>query len=291
MPAPAPVITRRTLCRTDAVLAEAVRYRGLGRDGTPETFEPARQVVVTARGAFHWHVGRSTSFVDGNHVAFVRDGDVSRDTSPVVTDIECIILTPSAALARALWRSPASASASASASSDPFRRRTALASNELLLAFATFASALSGAAAIEPAVAEESTIALLDLASACAGPRTTGEPAAPSRLCERARELLSTSGTLLSLPELAAALSVSPAYLTDRFRRAFGMPIVRYQLKLRLARALAELPHRDDLAALALELGFSSHSHFSTAFRAAMGITPSHARRGGRPGQLMIERS
>jgi AraC-like DNA-binding protein len=54
---------------------------------------------------------------------------------------------------------------------------------------------------------------------------------------------------------------------------------VRYQLRLRLVRALAELPHRDDLAALAYELGFSSHSHFTTAFRTTLGMTPSQYRR------------
>jgi AraC-like DNA-binding protein len=44
---------------------------------------------------------------------------------------------------------------------------------------------------------------------------------------------------------------------------------------LGLARALAELPHADDLTALALDLGFSSHSHFSAVFRRTFGLTPS----------------
>jgi AraC-like DNA-binding protein len=47
---------------------------------------------------------------------------------------------------------------------------------------------------------------------------------------------------------------------------------------LRLARALVELPHADDLSTLALEVGFSSHSHFSAAFRRAFGCTPSQFR-------------
>jgi AraC family transcriptional regulator len=48
--------------------------------------------------------------------------------------------------------------------------------------------------------------------------------------------------------------------------------------QLRLARALAELPHTDDLTTLALDVGFSSHSHFSAAFRRAFGMTPSQFR-------------
>jgi AraC family transcriptional regulator len=34
-----------------------------------------------------------------------------------------------------------------------------------------------------------------------------------------------------------------------------------------------------DLAALALDLGFASHSHFSDAFRRAFGVAPSECRR------------
>ncbi len=60
------------------------------------------------------------------------------------------------------------------------------------------------------------------------------------------------------------------------------MPLHRYLTQLRLSRALSELPHADDLTELALELGFSSHSHFSARFRQAFGLTPSEFRRGCR---------
>ena len=53
------------------------------------------------------------------------------------------------------------------------------------------------------------------------------------------------------------------------------MPIHRYLVQLRLARALVELPHTNDLTMLALDLGFSSHSHFTAAFRRAFGSPPS----------------
>ena len=51
-----------------------------------------------------------------------------------------------------------------------------------------------------------------------------------------------------------------------------------YVTQLSLARALAELPHVDDLTTLALDVGFSSHSHLSAAFRRALGMTPSQFR-------------
>ena len=49
----------------------------------------------------------------------------------------------------------------------------------------------------------------------------------------------------------------------------------RYHLRLRLARALDLTPEYDDLSALALDLGFSSHSHFAAAFKQAYGRSPS----------------
>jgi AraC-like DNA-binding protein len=64
-------------------------------------------------------------------------------------------------------------------------------------------------------------------------------------------------------------------YLTQLFQQVEGVPLYRYQLRLRLARALDLLAECDDLTALALELGFSSHSHFSAAFRQLYGQSPS----------------
>jgi AraC-like DNA-binding protein len=49
-------------------------------------------------------------------------------------------------------------------------------------------------------------------------------------------------------------------------------------MQLRLSRALVELPHANDLTALALDLGFSSHSHFTAAFRRMFQCTPSEFR-------------
>jgi AraC family transcriptional regulator len=57
-----------------------------------------------------------------------------------------------------------------------------------------------------------------------------------------------------------------------------GLPLYRYQLRLRLSRALDLLAQCRDLTALGLDLGFSSHSHFSAAFRQAYGRSPSEFR-------------
>jgi AraC family transcriptional regulator len=81
-----------------------------------------------------------------------------------------------------------------------------------------------------------------------------------------------------TLAQIGAELGHSPVYLTQVFQQVEGLPLYRYQLRLRLARALELLPHYDDLTSLSLDLGFYSHSHFSTAFAKAYGCPPSKFR-------------
>ena len=109
---------------------------------------------------------------------------------------------------------------------------------------------------------------------------TRGEASPPTRrLIRRVKEFLESEFTTpIRLPQIADAVGASSAYLTDVFRRFEGVSLQRYVTQLRLARALADLPHTEDLTTLALNLGFSSHSHFSFAFRRAFGCTPSDFR-------------
>jgi AraC family transcriptional regulator len=97
---------------------------------------------------------------------------------------------------------------------------------------------------------------------------------------EQARALLASSpANRWHIAGLARALGCSPFHLARQFRAATGETISRYVLRLRLAVALERLADGErNLAALALELGFTHHSHFSARFRTAFGITPSDAR-------------
>jgi AraC-like DNA-binding protein len=99
----------------------------------------------------------------------------------------------------------------------------------------------------------------------------------------RAKEFLEAElANPIRLRDVGRAAGASPAYLTNIFRRVEGVSLHRYLTQLRLARALAVLPQADDLTALALGIGFSSHSHFSAAFRRAFGCTPSQFRQTAR---------
>jgi AraC-like DNA-binding protein len=131
----------------------------------------------------------------------------------------------------------------------------------------------------EPLEAESLALTLVQRAL---GSRTTHAPGATvgrQKLVDRAKVVL--AGDLArrwTLAEIAAEVRCSPVYLTQVFRQVEGMPLYRYQLHLRLARALDLLGEYDDLTELGLDLGFSSHSHFSASFRAAYGRTPSEFR-------------
>jgi AraC family transcriptional regulator len=82
------------------------------------------------------------------------------------------------------------------------------------------------------------------------------------------------------LRRLAQIAESSPFQLCRDFRSLTGMTMTRYRHALRLRLALDRLPECDDLTDLALALGYSSHSHFTYAFRDHFGVTPSRYRAG-----------
>jgi AraC family transcriptional regulator len=83
-----------------------------------------------------------------------------------------------------------------------------------------------------------------------------------------------------TLATLAKRVYSSPFHLARTFRRYAGMSLHRYHVLARMAAALDQVIDTSrDLAAIGVDLGFSSHSHFTAAFRACFGVTPSTLRR------------
>jgi AraC-like DNA-binding protein len=81
-----------------------------------------------------------------------------------------------------------------------------------------------------------------------------------------------------TLASIARAHGVSVFHLARVFRRATGQSIHAYRTELRLRTALERLAAGDEVSTVAFDLGFSSHSHFSSAFRRAFGTRPSQLR-------------
>src|SRR5689334_9897264 len=137
--------------------------------------------------------------------------------------------------------------------------------------------------AMETLEAESLTLALLRRALGERTSHVAAGTAGRQKLVDRAKLVLASDlGRRWTLAEIAADVGVSPVYLTQVFQQVEGLPLYRYQLQLRLARALDLLGEYADLTCLALDLGFSSHSHFSAAFRRAYGQSPSEFQRSTR---------
>jgi AraC family transcriptional regulator len=117
-------------------------------------------------------------------------------------------------------------------------------------------------------------------------PRRNGTDADHADRAEAAKTYLASRlGGRVALDDVARAVHASPFHLARVFRQRTGVPIHRYLTRLRLRAAVERLSDgASDLAAMALELGFSSHSHFADTFRREFGRTPSDVRResGGR---------
>jgi AraC family transcriptional regulator len=125
-----------------------------------------------------------------------------------------------------------------------------------------------------------------DLLQALAGKlalSSSRTPLSGSSLSRRVVEvqtlLASAPGSRWSLDSLGRTLHCSPYHLVRQFRAATGQGIAGYLTGLRLGIALDRLAEGEtDLAILAHELGFSSHSHFTARFHSILGITPSRLR-------------
>ena len=118
-----------------------------------------------------------------------------------------------------------------------------------------------------------------------AGERTVQRRAATRQrhrqIAEEAKQELARSFTgPVGLHDLGRRLGQSPFHLARIFRQETGYSLHEYRRQLRLRFGLERLPDSSGrLTALALELGFVSHSHFTTAFRREFGMPPSAVNR------------
>jgi|GEM_PF-1113562 len=90
----------------------------------------------------------------------------------------------------------------------------------------------------------------------------------------------------ISLVDLAQRLHCSPANLSRIFHAATGLRLADYRLELRLRKAVALLEESDfAIGDIGIQVGFASHSHFTSAFHQHFGMNPSRFLR-SRPERL-----
>jgi AraC family transcriptional regulator len=258
--------TTQTLLSTPAVTVTDVVCSGACRHRSDEECARETHLVFPYRGVYVRHIGRDDAVAEANQVLFFNAWEGYRVSHPLGRGDACLDLVIDDPLLREL------------APRERVRDGERLMFVRQRMCIDPRAQVL--VALLHKGIAEplEAESLALVLAQRALGPRTSHVANASfgqQRLVDRAK--LALAGDLArrwTLHEIAAEVGGSPVYLTQVFQRVEGVPLYRYQLRLRLARALDLIGQYDDLSALGLDLGFSSHSHFSAAFRQAYGRSP-----------------
>jgi AraC-like DNA-binding protein len=263
------LLNTETVVLRDVVCSADCRHR------SAEEWTEVTHLVFPYRGVYVRHLGRDDAVAEANQVLFFNGMEGYRISHPVAGGDASLSLTMPEPLLRELAPKEQKRPGSVLAMK-PQRLRL----DPRAQALAALLRHLTSRSAAEPLEAE---CLVLMLIRRSLGERTSHRPQASTalqKLSDRAKLILASEpARRWTLTEIAAQVGASPVYLTQVFRKVEGIPLYGYQLRLRLARALDLLDQYQDLAALALDLGFSSHSHFSAAFRRAYGRTPSQFQR------------
>jgi AraC family transcriptional regulator len=265
-----PVFEVNSLLDTGSVELRDVFCTGACRHRGPEECSASTHLVFAYRGVYLRHVGSDQVVADANHVLFFNAGESYQVSHPIGgSDASLSLVVADALLSELAPRSILSDRGIAA-----FRRGYQRIDPRAQALVALLRHCLDNGT-IEPLEAESLALTLV---CRSLGPRTSHECRATHgnrRLTDRVKVLLASDlSRRWTLTNIAAEIRGSPVYLTQVFQQVEGIPLYRYHLRLRLARALDLIARYDDLSTLAADLGFSSHSHFSAAFRQAYGRSP-----------------
>ncbi len=269
-----PEFAAQSLLKSPSVTIRDVYCQGNRRHQDAEECATATELVFPYRGVYVRHLGHDQAVAEANQVLFFNATEGYRVSHPVPGGDASLSLAISEPQLREL------------APPTLLRDSATLAFRRQRLRIDARAQALAALLrhSLRQKIAEalEAESLALTLVQRALGPRTThaaGASIGRQRLVDRAKLVLASDlARRWTLAEVAAEVRGSPVYLTQVFQQVEGLPLYRYQLRLRLARALDLLAQYDDLTALSLELGFSSHSHFSAVFREVYGRSPSEFR-------------
>lgn len=261
-------LLRRTAHRSETLAVHLVHCRPLDRGCGPEEWVRASTVAFPLRGVFLKHHSRRRRVVaDPCHALYFRAGEAYRVSHPAGCGDDCLSIEPAAHLIPEIF------------GAESFAHTHAILDGPRLQASRLLAHRLHTATPLE---IEERALALLAgpgdaLSAQCAGPRQ-------QQMVEATQiSLAAQPQEAWSLAALASRVHASPFYLARTFRRLAGMPVHRYHLQARLAAALVQVLDTPlEFTQIGLRLGFSSHSHFTAAFRQAFGATPSALRKQGK---------
>lgn len=263
---------------------------GIARGGpTGEEQSSANSVVLLRHGAFCQHFGRRRVTATANQAIFFSQGSTYRVSHPAEHGDRGTTFTLAPRILNDIVREldptvddhP----------EKPFPFVVGPCDNDLFLRHRQLVRRLENTApeALEPLWADVTGIQLVaDVLSAAFArvdssrkPRRRETQHDHAERTEAAKNYLAAHlADPITLEDVADAVNASPFNFARIFQQQTGTPIHRYLTQLRLRAALERLAEgANDITTLALELGFSSHSHFTETFRREFGITPSNIRR------------
>ena len=262
------------LLDSGVVTVRHVDCQGTCRHRSAEECASYTHFVFPYRGVYLRHVGGDQAVADANHVLFFNQGQGYQVSHPVTGGDASLVLSVSEPTLRELAPRNLVCESADFAFNQQHLRIDARAQALVMLLKHSLQNGT-----IEPLEAEGLALTLV---SRAIGPRTSrvaGASYARRRLVDRVKVLLASDlSRRWTLADIAAEIKGSPVYLTQVFQQVEGLPLYRYHLRLRLARALDLIAEQSDLSGLAQDLGFSSHSHFSAAFKQHYGVTPAEFR-------------
>jgi len=266
-----PELSVDLLLHSPSISVRDIYCAGTCKGHSAEEHATATELVFPYRGTYVRHVGQDQSVAEANQVLLFNRGQGYRVSHPVEGGDASLSLFLSPSLLAEL--SPVSLLVDRTEPTFHAQRLRVDTRSQSLLATLRHRLRQGVAASME---AETLALALVQHTLGPRTAHTAGGSAGRQRLVDRAKlAVASDLGRRWTLAEVAAEVRCSPVYLTQVFQQVEGIPLYRYQLRLRLARALDLLEEYDDLTQLSLDLGFSSHSHFSAAFRETYGKSPS----------------
>ena len=263
------------LLSTPIISIRDVRCRGTCKHRSSEECVSALHLVFPYRGFFMRHIGQREFVAEPDQLLFFNPDEPYRVSHPVAGGDACLSISLDDEIFPELAWGEGSNHPSKSKSREQQRRIDPRAQALLAILRYSFRNQIIG-------MVEAETLALTLIRRSLGKTPSLHLKANQNlqKLVGRAKLALSAnSARNWSLTEIGKEVGVSPVYLTQVFQKVEGIPLYRYLTRMRLIRALDHLGDAKDLTALALDLGFSSHSHFSSAFKKSFGTSPSEFRR------------
>jgi AraC family transcriptional regulator len=268
------------------VVIEDFRCRAHVHPKGQEEANLKHSIVFIRRGVFIRQRGKESVVADANHILFFNAGEPYHIAHPAPGGDDCTILSVPTRLVQELVERHVPWCAVHADAPFPFgftrnQPRAALLEFELLKRIR---------APADPAL-DEVLVELMDAAAQSASAMYSTRPnrkypvtAAAARrhrdLAEAAKVVINSClGKPPSLSVLARVLECSPFHLSRVFRSQAGLSLRKYFARLRVRLAVDRLARGErDLTGLALDLGYTDHSHFTNAFRREWGLPPSAVR-------------